>query len=294
MAAVLPAFGRYDWRLDLLAHWRWHYLLTAIFLIVVLLVRRRYGSAALATVAVLLNATVLFHPAANASAALHVPNDGSRLRLANVNVLYQNMEYHRLLAWLESVRPDMAVIVEPTHAWLEAMAPLERRLPHRLAVPLPGGDGMALYSRYPIKRSALLGLGEARRVAIVADFAIGSQDVRLVAAHPLPPRTAFEARDRDRYLRELGSVIASTGTPVILAGDLNTTPWSYSFQDLMTLTGLASGSFPATWPSILGPFGIPIDHVLAKGVTIEALHAGPYIGSDHLPVLADLIVSNPQ
>jgi endonuclease/exonuclease/phosphatase (EEP) superfamily protein YafD len=291
LAAVLSAFGRHDWRLDLLAHWRWHYLAAALILFLFLLVRRSYGTAALATATLLLNA-VLFHASATASASLNGPRPGTPLRLANVNVLYRNVEHDRVMAWLDSARPDITVIVEPTQAWLDALAPLERRLPQRIAFPVRDGHGMALYSRYPVNRFRLLRLGETRRVAIVAHLAIGSQDLMLVAAHPLPPRTAFETRERDAYLRDLASVIASAGAPVILAGDLNSTPWSYSFQDLISATGLSARSFPATWPSFLGPFGIPIDHVLAKGAAIQAIQAGPYVGSDHRPVLADLIVPN--
>jgi endonuclease/exonuclease/phosphatase (EEP) superfamily protein YafD len=291
-AVLLAGLGRYDWRLDLLAHWRWHYLLAAGVLMAVLLVRKRYGYAALAVLTLALNAGVLY-PVANASAPASQAPAASRLRLANVNVLYNSREFHAVLSWLRSARPDVAVIVEPTTAWVRAMAPLQRDLPHHVAVPLPDGDGIALYSRYPIVSSEILRLGETRRAAIVADLNAGSRVLRLVAAHPLPPRTARKTRERDRYLREIGEVIAGAPSPVILAGDLNTTPWSYSFQDLARLTGLTTRSFPPTWPAFLGPLGIPIDYVLARGLTIDALQTGPRVGSDHLPVLADLTITSP-
>ena len=289
---LLAGFGRYDWRLDLLAHWRWHYLLTAGALIVVLLLRKRYEYAALSALTLALNA-VLLYPIANASAPASQPVAVCRLRLANVNVLYSSREFDSVLSWLRSARADFAVIVEPTAAWIKAIAPLQHDLPHYVAVPMRDGHGIAVYSRYPILKSEVLRLGESRRAAIVADINLGARMVRLVAAHPLPPRTAWKTRERDRYLREIGGVVAAAGRPVILAGDLNTTPWSYSFQDLARLTGLTTRSFPPTWPAFLGPLGIPIDHVLAKGLNIERLQAGPRIGSDHLPLLADLTLTEP-
>jgi endonuclease/exonuclease/phosphatase (EEP) superfamily protein YafD len=230
----------------------------------------------------------LLHPAANASAPAVEHDPARHLRLANVNVLYSNAGHDRLLAWLRSARPDVAVIVEPTSAWAGSLGALKSDLPHALVVAKPKGDGIALYSRFPLQRSEVLYLGENRRAALVAELAVGGRPLTLVAAHPLPPRNARSTRDRDAYLRGVASILGPADGPAILAGDLNTTPWSYSFQDLVRASGLAPGPVPATWPSILGPLGIPIDHVLARGVAIETLETGPHIGSDHLPVLARL------
>ena len=47
----------------------------------------------------------------------------------------------------------------------------------------------------------------------------------------------------------------------------------------------------ATWPSILGPFGIPIDHCLVSDdVIVEDFRLGPSAGSDHRAVVVDLVI----
>ena len=83
---------------------------------------------------------------------------------------------------------------------------------------------------------------------------------------------------------------------MIVAGDFNATPWSPHFRDLLATTGLRDagsgrGWLP-TWPTWLGPAGIPIDHVLVKGpVTVAGLSLGPDVGSDYRPLVADLRVA---
>ena len=83
------------------------------------------------------------------------------------------------------------------------------------------------------------------------------------------------------------------GPRAILAGDLNGTPWclephlTWRLQDARATAG---AGLATTWPArLLDPFRIPIDHVLhARNVTCTRLRVGPRIGSDHLPLIADL------
>lgn len=289
---ILAGFGRYDWRLDLLAHWRFHYTMLAVVLLGLLMMRRRYASAVLMTLIVYVNGMVVLNPTAEAATSIapSVQGRGQRLRLANVNVLYSNNSYTSTLRWLESVEPDVAVVVELTPAWKKAMASLEARLPYAVTVPGSDGEGIALYSRHALEDSQIMHFGESRRAAIAASLTISGRRITIVAAHPLPPRSRWHTRERDGYLRELASFTECIREPVILAGDLNTTPWSYAFKDIARSIGAAGARSPATWPSILGPLGIPIDHVLARGLVIEKTHTGPHIGSDHLPVLTEITV----
>ncbi|MEG1681447.1 MAG: endonuclease/exonuclease/phosphatase family protein, partial [Stenotrophomonas sp.] len=113
------------------------------------------------------------------------------------------------------------------------------------------------------------------------------QSVRLIAVHPKPPMAVRKFRARDRLLRELGQ---SSSQALIVAGDLNATPWSsalYTAQRhrLLRITGSAP-----TYPSDgAGLIGIGIDHVLVSSQLAGTFRQrGPNIGSDHLPVRAGL------
>jgi endonuclease/exonuclease/phosphatase (EEP) superfamily protein YafD len=265
----------------------------AILLLVLLLARGRYTLASVAALAVCVNGVLVIDASSVVAASVDAPKQDTplRLRFANANVLFHNKEYGATLNWLESTKPDLAVLVEVTPDWVRAMTPLERRLPHSLAVPREKGEGLALYSRFRLDESEILYFGKHRRIALAASLTIEDHKITVVAAHPFPPGHDGKTGERDVYLNELAVFLRSLDGPVILAGDLNTTPWSYSFQDLVQSLERPSTTLPATWPSFLGSFGIPIDHLLGKGVQIHSLRTGPRIGSDHLPLMGEVIVA---
>ncbi|HEU4601170.1 MAG TPA: endonuclease/exonuclease/phosphatase family protein, partial [Steroidobacteraceae bacterium] len=81
--------------------------------------------------------------------------------------------------------------------------------------------------------------------------------------------------------------------PLLVAGDFNITPWSSYYQQFVKDSTLSDSDWgqglPASWPSVLGPLGIRIDHCLHSAHwDVIATHTGPELGSDHLPVTVDL------
>ena len=83
----------------------------------------------------------------------------------------------------------------------------------------------------------------------------------------------------------------------LVVGDLNTTPWSPYFKDLLKLGALRNSmkgwGVQTTWPATSYPLRIPIDHALhSPGLVILNREIGPDVGSDHLPVILDVHVSD--
>ena len=86
---------------------------------------------------------------------------------------------------------------------------------------------------------------------------------------------------------------------VIVAGDWNTPPWSPFFQDFLSSTGYRTTE-SRWWPlptrfSIrlwaLTWIGTPIDRVvLSPALGLEELAMGPKFGSNHLPVVARVVI----
>lgn len=101
-------------------------------------------------------------------------------------------------------------------------------------------------------------------------------------------------------LSELSDVVDKIEGPLILAGDFNSTPWSYALREFAADSGLIRQTvnlvtYPLRW-YYLGawrsaiPF-LPLDHVMTKGgIVVHELHAGRRTGSDHLPVVFDFSV----
>jgi endonuclease/exonuclease/phosphatase (EEP) superfamily protein YafD len=111
----------------------------------------------------------------------------------------------------------------------------------------------------------------------------------LLATHPVPPVGAEYTELRNRQLTEISTFLADSFGPVILVGDLNTTPWSPAFKDLLQVTGLQNSmkgfGIQPSWPSFIPPLWIPLDHLLhSPDLSIQTRKAGPDIGSDHFPL----------
>src|SRR4029077_5177180 len=77
----------------------------------------------------------------------------------------------------------------------------------------------------------------------------------------------------------------------ILMGDFNNTPWSDVQTAFRAATGLDNhGPMVTTWPAQLPtPLRVPIDSIfVGGGLTLRDLHAGPDLGSDHLPLIVEI------
>jgi endonuclease/exonuclease/phosphatase (EEP) superfamily protein YafD len=98
---------------------------------------------------------------------------------------------------------------------------------------------------------------------------------------------------RDQVFRDAARWVEHTRTAAIIAGDFNATPWSGAFERLRNEAGLDDSSLgfgvQPSWPSWLGPLGIPIDHCLYTGaLAATARSIGPALGSDHRALTVEL------
>ncbi len=129
--------------------------------------------------------------------------------------------------------------------------------------------------------------------ASIGEFDVDGARLRLIAAHlarPNPPA------GQQREFRALIDTIGAASDNVILAGDFNSTPWSFSLRRFDTANGLRrhTRALP-TWPAqawtrlrlpAITPF-LPIDHVYSGSRwRLVSLRRGPRTSSDHYPIEA--------
>lgn len=117
-------------------------------------------------------------------------------------------------------------------------------------------------------------------------------------AHPGGARTTTLARqegDARRWRSQLentAKLAASIPHQVIVAGDLNATPWCEGMRLLKNGSGLDFRSQPAVWKptwGLRGPMMMPIDHVLMKsGLMVTKRTISEQLGSDHRSVLVEM------
>jgi endonuclease/exonuclease/phosphatase (EEP) superfamily protein YafD len=294
-AASLAGFsGRAWWPFELASHFRVQYFwsLTAAVLAFAVL-RRRRDCLIAAAFAVLNFAVVLpfYLPEsqrAEPGGAVH------SVRALALNLYAGNNRYDVVCALVRDVRPDVVALSEFTDAWNDGLTELHAEFPYRHLVSRHGNFGMALLSRIPIRasRTDYLSNGDP---AIVAEMA-GDVPWTVVVAHPFPPvgRQAMAARNLE--LQRLAEIVRAEPKPVVVLGDLNITPWSPYFHDLLDGTGLHDSrrgfGVQPSWPAGNPLLRIPIDHCLATSdIAILRQEIGPNVGSDHFPLIVEFAVS---
>jgi endonuclease/exonuclease/phosphatase (EEP) superfamily protein YafD len=223
---------------------------------------------------------------------------GPRLSVLAWNLAFDNGELDRAADVLTERATDLVVLSEYTPHAATALADVAARYPYVIEFPSEGPFGIAVFSRWPTADTALLGAGAGGADGLRTTLRFHGRPVLLYALHWRAPTTPDDARRRNRALSALAAEMGQTGSPAIVAGDLNMTPFSPHYRALIARTPLVDlrrgQGYLATWPPWPVPFSIPIDHVLATPHwSVVALSALPPAGSDHRPLYAELALTGP-
>lgn len=288
-ATSLAAFARAHWVADLATHFPWQYAAAALAAGAALAWVRRPVWALVAVALFALNA----YDAHEAPSPAPVVARGSQpFRVLVCNVFYANSEHERVIALVRAVQPDAAVFVEVNRPWDQALRALEADLPHSSAAS-GRRHGVLLLSRWPIRQEETVTLAPGGDPFVHARLDVNGRPLELIGVHAAWPLGPANSRIRNRQLANLATLAASMPKPLLIAGDLNASPYSPHVADLLAGGGLrlaAGRGWTPTWPTFFLPAGIQIDHVLVSGdVAVKRFGTGPAVGSDHLPLIADLL-----
>jgi endonuclease/exonuclease/phosphatase (EEP) superfamily protein YafD len=297
-AALVGYTGSWYWLAELFSHFFIQYWAACLLAGAVLLWAgdKRWSAASAALFCLLSFAVVPYYFRTDALAASPA---NTPLKLFQFNAA-QNPA--RVFDWLEqnSSQIDVVVLLEASPAFQSGIDQLRTRFPYTLTQLQDGPFGIALLSKYPLAGAEVLDLAGEKFPALAARITIPgwAAPLQIYAVHPPPPLGGELAGIRNQYMEELAARI-STGksAPTIVVGDINSTPWSPWFRDFMRATKLRDSQdesgLLATWPAATAQysslFGIPIDACLHSGnVQAAARSRGPYLDSDHLPVITEL------
>lgn len=215
----------------------------------------------------------------------------SRCRLLCFNVQQKNRSFDEVVGWVQEADPDIAIFLEARNSWPERLRPLSRSHPHHLSFPV---QSFEIYSRVPITSHRMRPVGTLRG-DVVLQLANG---LTVVAGHAYTDTPAhglgFELRNK-QLLGSIGRNLADEARPLVVIGDLNVSPWSPYFGEMIARSGLRDarrGAGPLPSYSRIGLhrlLGVPIDHCLTSpDIRVDRLRTGPALGSDHLPLVAEL------
>jgi len=214
---------------------------------------------------------------------------GAPRRILLLNVHTESTAYADVRALIAETRPDVVALVEVSDEWLAELAPALTEYPGRVEAPRGDNFGIALYARAPVTGTfEELGGGMPSIVA-------STGGASFIVTHPLPPMTSHAlALQRDQFAA-VAARARALGDPVVILGDLNATPWSRAFRRLLATSGLcdsrAGFGLQASYPAWSALMRIPIDHVLVScSVGVADRRVARDVGSDHLPVVIDLVL----
>ena len=217
------------------------------------------------------------------------------LRILSANIAFFNPTHDKLIALVADEKPDLVMLYEVSPDWVETLEGLSATFPHSKIEPHEGHAGIAVFSRLPLDNLQVETIGLDPLPIIMASVKVNEIDVSLCGAHPMPPVSWHGTLDRNEQLVDLAEKIVMLPTPLIVVGDLNTSGWNPAFKRLVYDTGLRDSrqgfGVQATWATMLPLLRTPIDHCLVSArVKVLDRRVGPDIGSDHYPIIVDLLI----
>jgi endonuclease/exonuclease/phosphatase (EEP) superfamily protein YafD len=233
-------------------------------------------------------------PSARASLAGPTHRDtAARLKVMTFNLQDINQHYAEVLKYLVESPADVIFLNEAFYVWRVQLAKLIPSFPWNS---LRYERDLVVLSRIPLERVDFVNLDGDRGRGLLVQARVGEGTVALLGAHARKPRHVSDFRLRSRQLDQIAEIVSAQPGPLVVAGDFNATSRSFAMQTFLETTGLQplGWRWPplSTWPSWLPYLGLQIDHVLTKGpVEVVEAETGPNLGSNHLPLIAELRIA---
>jgi endonuclease/exonuclease/phosphatase (EEP) superfamily protein YafD len=280
LAGVLSG-GAHPWVIA--TYLRWPQLVASAVATAVLFSRRwlRTASAAAVVTAALVVSIAL--PLLQLRTA-DAPRVGDTLRIAVFNTGPRNDEIAAIADAIRAAQPDVAVLLESEDVADQVDARLDGLSRLRTEDGPVAASAPIVLARHawPLQMAPL---ADGRPATIVTADIAGSA-VDIVAVHTLPPLLRAWAATHDRQMAALADDVLPRPGPYVVAGDLNSTPWSPSMRRLLA-TGLRGSTVLPTFG--VQVVGIPLDHVLlSPKVVAIAREMGPFAGSDHRLIMTEV------
>lgn len=299
--AVLALGGAFSDRLDVFTHFAPLYLAGGLGALLVHLASRpeRGGLTMLLAVVAFLAAGLLMAPEVVAALSARRSLPGAEtIKLVQFNLWGRNRDPVGTARWILKQDADIVVLEEAYDNTMVIPGLLAHHYPHRTTCSPPFLCSTMILSK--AAPAAAGGLQERRNeietYGAWARFGEEGTGFTVFGVHYTWPIPAGPQQNQTRFVA--GLLKGFDRPNLIVAGDFNSTPWSFSLRRQDRLFGLERRTHALfSWPAaaisryrLQFPFPfLAIDHVYAGSAwrTVD-VHRGPRLGSDHFPVVVTL------
>lgn len=309
-------------KFDILSHLRLHFIVALALLALgfLALKRGKYAlySALFASFTLFATLSYRAEPAQNNNAAQAKSalaqsarlTTGKSFKILTLNTLYDARNNKSIIAMIKREKPDFIMMQEVAYRKARLLKALKKQYPwQRSCAPRYRCD-TALLSKYPWRKAGHGRVGPSssnnpisarrdRASLVWAQFGAELNHAIIASAHLRWPLITSQHAQLKAIRQTLAKKTRNGTAPLIIAGDFNAVPWSGVMKKFTAQANLNSaGGFHPTWPmrgyhpklKCSWCFAqLQIDHILvSKHLRVISSKAGPDIGSDHLPLIAEL------
>ena len=301
LVSMLGIGGAFVYRLDVINHFA---PLTLALSVVAAAIQLAFGKTkekptlACAVIAVVLSGGVMVPELVATATQQRTALRAQTIKVIELNLWSLNRDVPGTAHWLAAQHADVVVLEEVIDHTANVPALLRSAYPfHSVCDPGTPCTTFILSRTMPVASGAFPGPDTAGLHSVAwATFGAGASAFTVVGDHAPWPRAKDRQQAQSALLAsELG---AFDRHGLIVAGDFNSTPWSFSLRRQDALFGLerrtrALFTFPVHTYSryhLRTPFPVfPIDQIYAgSGWKTVSVTRGPRLGSDHLPTIAVL------
>jgi endonuclease/exonuclease/phosphatase (EEP) superfamily protein YafD len=219
-------------------------------------------------------------------------NNQPKISVLVMNVYQYNSEYQKVVALVNTVRPDVVLLVETDKKWNNGVAELDKDYRYSIKKPLENTYGMLFFSKLEILSSKTHYLIDEEIPSMEIDVKLSDgNSVKIYAIHPTPPVPGENPKstERDAEILLVGKKAKEYGKPSLVIGDLNDVGWSYTSDLFLKTSGLLD---PRRGRGMFNTFHAkyfflrwPLDHIfVSKHFTLDQIKVEKSIGSDHFPI----------
>jgi len=209
-----------------------------------------------------------------------------------MNVEMINDDFEAVRQVVRDEDPDILFLMEMNQTWTDEMEEVLERYDTVVRIPQDNYYGLVWATRLKVRDVETVQLTIEKTPTLFAVMEDRSGRVfRFIGMHPKPPVPGVDTEERDAQTLYAARFARETPEPVVVMGDFNDAVWSDTAQ-LFKKAGeyvdvRAGRGFYSSFHARYWWFRCPIDQLyLTEGVALTRFEIGPYVGSDHFPVIA--------